>query len=326
VERLLQRLDQLYAIGSTRIGYSPEEDAAHELFARWLRDLGLDVETDRAGNTIGRRGDASLWLGSHLDTVPNGGRFDGALGVVAALEVAARTDAPLAVVAFRDEERTCAGSAARAADGRLPGAYLELHVEQGPVLARADAPLGIVTGIVGQARGEVVFDGRADHAGTTPMEARDDALVKAAEFVLAAQAAAAHGAVATVGQLRVEPGAVNVVPERVTLSVDARAPTVEQLDELIAAIGFEPTYRTEPVVMSSPPLAALREAAPDAPELVSGAGHDAGILAAAGVPAGMLFVRSLNGGVSHSPQELSSADDIARALDVLTAAAVRIAG
>jgi acetylornithine deacetylase/succinyl-diaminopimelate desuccinylase-like protein len=326
VERLLHRLDELYAIGATRIGYSPEEDAAHQLFARWLRELGLDVETDRAGNTIGSRGDASLWLGSHLDTVPNGGRFDGALGVVAALEVAVRTDAPLAVVAFRDEERTCAGSAARAADGRLPGAYLELHVEQGPVLARADAPLGIVTGIVGQARGEVVFDGRAEHAGTTPMEARDDALVKAAEFVLAAQAAAVDGAVATVGRLRVEPGAVNVVPERVTLSVDARAPTADQLDELIGALGFEPTYRTQAVAMSGPPLAALREAAPDAPELVSGAGHDAGILAAAGVPAGMLFVRSLNGGVSHSPQELSSAEDIARALDVLTAAAVRIAG
>jgi acetylornithine deacetylase/succinyl-diaminopimelate desuccinylase-like protein len=326
VETLLQRLEELYAIGATRIGYSPEEDAAHELFARWLRELGLDVETDRAGNTIGSRGDASLWLGSHLDTVPNGGRFDGALGVVAALEVAVRTDAPLAVVAFRDEERTCAGSAARVADGRLPGAYLELHVEQGPVLARADAPVGIVTGIVGQARGEIVLEGRADHAGTTPMDARDDALVKAAELVLAARAAAANGAVATIGQLRVEPGAVNVVPERVTLSVDVRAPTAEQLDDLIAAIGFEPSYRTEPVAMSGPPLAALREVAPGAPELVSGAGHDAGILAAAGVPAGMLFVRSLNGGVSHSPQELSSGGDIARAVDVLTDAAVRIAG
>jgi N-carbamoyl-L-amino-acid hydrolase len=183
-----------------------------------------------------------------------------------------------------------------------------------------------VTGIVGQARGEVVFEGRADHAGTTPMDARDDALVKAAEFVLDAQAAAADGAVATIGQLRVEPGAVNVVPRRVTVSVDARAPSSGQLEELVAAIGFDPIYRTEPVAMSAPPLAALREAAPGAPELVSGAGHDAGILAAAGVPSGMLFVRSLNGGVSHSPQELSSEDDIARAVDVLAAAAVRIAG
>jgi acetylornithine deacetylase/succinyl-diaminopimelate desuccinylase-like protein len=326
VERLLQRLDELYAIGSTRIGYSPEEDAAHELLAQWLREAGLVVETDRAGNTIGRRGEAALWLGSHLDTVPNGGRFDGALGVVAALEIALRTDVPLAIVAFRDEERTCAGSVACVEDGRLPAAFLELHVEQGPVLERADAPLGIVTGIVGQARGEVVFEGRADHAGTTPMDARDDALVKAAEFVLDAQAAAADGAVATIGRLGVEPGAVNVVPGRVTVSVDARAPTSGQLEELIAAIGFAPTYRTEPVAMSGPPLVALREAAPGVPELVSGAGHDAGILAAAGVPAGMLFVRSLNGGISHSPCELSSADDIALAVDVLAAAAVRIAG
>jgi len=326
VEHILERLDELYAIGVTRIGYSAEEDAAHELAARWFAEAGLEIETDRAGNTIGRRGDARLWLCSHLDTVPNGGRFDGALGVVAALEVAARTELPLAVVAFRDEERTCAGSNACAADGRLPETFLELHVEQGPVLERADAPVGVVTGIVGQARGEVVFEGRADHAGTTPMDARDDALVKAAEFVLDTQAAASDGAVATIGQLRVEPGAVNVVPARVTLTVDVRAPSSDQLDELVAAIGFEPIYRTEPVTMSDPALAALREAAPGAPELVSGAGHDAGILAAAGVRCGMLFVRSLNGGVSHSPEELSSGEDIARALDVLTAAAVRIAG
>jgi acetylornithine deacetylase/succinyl-diaminopimelate desuccinylase-like protein len=326
MERVLERLDELYAIGATRIGYSPEEDAAHELFASWLREAGLEVETDRAGNTIGRRGDARLWLGSHLDTVPNGGRFDGALGVVAALEVASRTEVPLAVVAFRDEERTCAGSNACVEDGRLPAAFLELHVEQGPVLERADAPVGIVTGIVGQARGEVVFEGRADHAGTTPMDARDDALVKAAEFVLDTQAAASDGVVATIGQLRVDPGAVNVVPARVTLSVDARAPSSAQLEELITAIGFEPSYRTEPVAMIDPALAALRESAPGAPELVSGAGHDAGILAAAGVACGMLFVRSLNGGVSHSPEELSSGDDIAVALDALAGAAVRIAG
>src|SRR6266566_3432552 len=125
VERLLQRLDELYAIGATRIGYSPEEDAAHELAARWLAEAGLDVETDRAGNTFGRRGDARLWLGSHLDSVPNGGRFDGALGVVAAIEVADRVDVPLAIVAFRDEERSCAGSNACVEDGRLPEVFLE---------------------------------------------------------------------------------------------------------------------------------------------------------------------------------------------------------
>src|SRR5436190_17324211 len=139
--RIFERLDELYAIGATRIGYSAEEDAAHALAARWLEEVGLAVERDAAGNLFGRRGDGALWLGSHLDTVPNGGRFDGALGVVAALEVAVRADVPLAVVAFRDEERTCAGSVACVEDRRLPAAFLELHIEHGPVLARAGAPV-----------------------------------------------------------------------------------------------------------------------------------------------------------------------------------------
>jgi acetylornithine deacetylase/succinyl-diaminopimelate desuccinylase-like protein len=320
--RILERLAALYAISPTRVGYSAEEDRAHALAARWLVEAGLDVAVDPAGNLFGRRGAGDVWIGSHLDSVPNGGRFDGALGVVAAIELAERTDLPLAVVAFRDEERGCAGSRACVANAALPRAYLELHVEQGPVLERAGEPLGIVTGILGQARGEVVFEGRADHAGTTPMEARADALVAAAEFVLRVRAAARVGAVATVGRLAVEPGAENVVPARVTASVDVRA---TDLDPLIAEIGFEPTYRVEPVAMSDPPRAALRAAAPAARDIVSGAGHDAGILAAAGVPTGMLFVRSLNRGVSHSPDELSSEADIAAAVDVLEAALVRIA-
>jgi acetylornithine deacetylase/succinyl-diaminopimelate desuccinylase-like protein len=322
VSRVVERLDALYAIGATRIGGSAEEDAAHELAARWLRDAGLDVHVDAAGNLFGRRGDGRLWTGSHLDAVPDGGRFDGALGVVAAIEVAARTDVPLTVVAFRDEERGCVGSRACVAAGELPTGFVELHVEQGPVLERDGKPLGVVTSILGQVRGDVVFEGRADHAGTTPMDIRDDALVKAAEFVLRVRAAAGDGAVATVGSLRVEPGATNVVPARVTVSVDARG---TDLDALVEVIGFVPTYRTEPVAMTDPPLAALREAAAGAPQVVSGAGHDAGILAAAGVPTGMLFVRSLNGGASHSPRELSSEADIAMALDALERA-IRILG
>jgi acetylornithine deacetylase/succinyl-diaminopimelate desuccinylase-like protein len=323
VSRILERLDELYAIGATRIAYSPEEDAAHELAARWLAEAGLEVETDRAGNTFGRRGDGHLWLGSHLDSVPNGGRFDGALGVVAAIEVAEQLDVPLAVVAFRDEERSYTGSRACVDDGRLPAAFFELHIEQGPVLARADAPLGIVTAIVGQARGEVVFAGRADHAGTTPMDAREDALVAAAAFVLRARAAAGPESLVTVGRLVVEPSAANVVPGRATASVDVRATSSAELERLIVELGFDPSYRTEPVAMGGAPLAALRAAVPGAPELVSGAGHDAGILASAGVPSGMLFVRSLNGGVSHSPDELSSPEDISLGLAAL-AAAVRL--
>jgi allantoate deiminase len=323
--RALARLDDLYAIGATRIGGSPEEDAAHVLVARWLEEAGLEVSVDAAGNTFGRRGEARLWAGSHVDSVPDGGRFDGALGVVAAIEAAERIAAPFTVAVFRDEERGYGGSLAAVAEGGLPDAYLELHVEQGPRLELLGEPLGIVTAIAGQARGEVVFEGRADHAGTTPMEARADALVEAALFVLRVRDAPGGGAVATVGRLEVEPGADNVVPARVTVSVDARAATLDELDALVAGIGFEPTRRTEPVAMSGAPLEALRAVLPGAPELVSGAGHDAAILASAGVPSGMLFVRSLNGGISHSPDELSSEDDIELGIAALAAAIDRIA-
>jgi allantoate deiminase len=321
--RALTRLDELYAIGGgTRAGYSLEEDAAHELAARWMREAGLDVGRDEAGNLFGRRGAARVWSGSHLDTVPDGGRFDGALGVVAAIEAADRLrDAELAVVAFRAEETGPMGSRRLA---ELPDAFVEVHIEQGPVLERLGAPLGIVTGIAGQARGAVTFEGRAAHAGTTPIEDRADALVEAAKFVLHVRECARDGALATVGVLEVVPGATNVVPERVTASVDARAPTAESLEALIASIGFDPAWRQDPVTMSGPPLEALRAVLPDAPELVSGAGHDAMVLADAGVPTAMLFVRSLNGGASHCPDELSSPEDIALAVDALTETLARL--
>jgi allantoate deiminase len=314
--RVSERLDELYAIGGgTRLAYTPEEDQAHELAAGWMREAGLTVDRDEAGNLFGRRGEARVWSGSHLDTVPNGGKFDGALGVVAAIETAERlAELPLAVVAFRAEESGPMGSRRLT---ELPEAFLEVHIEQGPRLERLGLPLGVVTGIAAQARGSVVFEGRAGHAGTTPMDDRSDALVDAAEFVLRVRDSARDGAVATVGALEVEDAATNVVPGRVTVSVDARAPTGEQLEELVIAIGFEPGWRQDPVAMSGPPLEALRAVLPDAPELVSGAGHDAMVLAAAGVPTGMLFVRSLNGGVSHCPQELSSEEDIALAVDAL---------
>ena len=140
---------------------------------------------DDAGNLFGHVGTVApgVWTGSHLDTVPQGGKFDGALGVVAAIEAVERAGRGTVVV-FRDEERGCAGSQALVARGGLPDAFLELHIEQGPRLADAGAPLGIVTAIVGYVRGEVVVEGRAGHAGTTPMAMRDDALVKAAELML----------------------------------------------------------------------------------------------------------------------------------------------
>ncbi len=134
--RIFERLDELYAMGD-RIGYSAEEQRAHELAAGWFVDAGLEVEVDDAGNLLGRipGGSRAIWTGSHLDTVPSGGRFDGALGVVAGLEAVERIGLPgLGVVVFRDEERGCAGSRARVASGSLPDAFVELHIEQGPRL------------------------------------------------------------------------------------------------------------------------------------------------------------------------------------------------
>jgi acetylornithine deacetylase/succinyl-diaminopimelate desuccinylase-like protein len=283
-----------------------------------MREAGLQVSRDEAGNLFGRRGDARVWTGSHLDSVPTGGHFDGALGVVAAIEAAERLpSAPLAVVVFRAEETGPMGSKQLT---EFPDAFLEVHIEQGPVLALAGEPLGVVTAIAGQARGVKVFEGRADHAGTTPMDAREDALVEAARFVLHVRKCARPGTVATVGYVDVEPNAVNVVPERVTVSIDTRSPDAAELDALVAAIGFEPKHLLPPAGMSDAFAAVL----PDAPRLVSGAGHDAMVLALADVPSSMLFVRSLNGGISHHPDELSSDDDIALAVDALTAALSRL--
>jgi acetylornithine deacetylase/succinyl-diaminopimelate desuccinylase-like protein len=312
--RALERIDAIYAIAQHRAGYSPEEDAAHELAAGWMREAGLEVTRDGAGNLFGSRGDARVWAGSHLDSVPTAGRFDGVLGVVAAIEAADRLrDRPLAAVAFRAEESGPMGSLKIEAS---PDAYLEVHIEQGPVLAKLGEPLGVVSAIGGQARGSVVFEGRADHAGTTPMAVRDDALVAAARFILHVRECAGDDAVATVGAIEVEPNAGNVVPARVTVAVDARSGDSARLRRLIDEIGFEPRWVRDPVPMGDAFAAVL----PGAPRLVSGAGHDAMF-----VPnASMLFVRSLNGGVSHHPDELSSEEDIARAIDVLTDALDRL--
>jgi allantoate deiminase len=342
--RLLERLDELYAIGggpgANRVGYTPAEDEAHRLAAGWMRQAGLEVEVDEHGNLVGRlRGEEpelpEVWTGSHLDSVPQGGRYDGALGVVAALEALERLGRrrrTLAAVAFRDEERGCAGSRGLVASGRLPGCWVELHHEQGPRLALAAAPLGIVTGIVGYKRGIKTFAGRAGHAGTTPMGGREDALVAAAEEILRLRdvARSIEGAVATVGTIEVEPGGTNVIPGLARFSVDVRAPDAERLSRLIQAAGLEDEGRTEPAAMSDEVRDALRGAveARGLPvlELASGAGHDAGILAAAGVAAGMLFVRGLNDGVSHSPDESAADEDVALAVDVLADALARLAG
>ncbi len=327
--RVLERIEELYAIGeeegADRVGGSEGEDRAHELAAGWMREAGFEVEVDEAGNLFGRTYDPRVWTGSHLDSVPNGGKFDGALGVVVAIEAVERVGRGTVAV-FRDEERGCVGSTAFVARGELPDCFLEVHVEQGPVLERAGAPLGLTQGIVGIVRGERIFEGQAGHAGTVPMEGRADALVAAAEYILRVRdlSAATDGAVGTVGQIYVEPGAANVIPGRVRVSVDVRAPDRERLDTLVTALELVPDFRLEPVPMAERPLGALRAQleAHKLPvvELPSGAGHDAAILAAAGVPTAMLFVRSLNGGVSHSPGEESSPEDVELAVEILAGA------
>ena len=344
---VIERLDELYAIGggrgANRLGGSIEEEEAHELVAGWMREAGLEVSVDSTRNLFGRLPGRrpefeEVWTGSHLDSVPEGGRFDGALGVVGGLEAVARAgrrERTLAVVAFRDEEGCsgpgCAGSRGFCESGApRPGSFLELHVEQGPRLERLGAPLAVVTGIVATARGEVVFEGEPGHAGTTPMAARRDALVEAAEFVLGlpAAAAAVEDSVATVGRLSVEPGASNVIPGRVVLSVDVRAPDDAGLEQILADVPGV-LRRSAAVAMAEEPTAALRREverlALPVVELASGAGHDAGVLASAGVPTAMLFVRSLNGGISHSPEELSDEADVELGIQVLAGALARLA-
>jgi acetylornithine deacetylase/succinyl-diaminopimelate desuccinylase-like protein len=331
--RVHERLDELYAIGggvgASRVAGTDGEDQAHELAAGWMREAGLEVEVDDAGNLIGRTDEPSVWTGSHLDSVPYGGKFDGALGVVAAIDAVERVGKGAAVV-FRDEERGCVGSSAFVERRALPECFLEVHIEQGPVLERAGVPLGLAMGIVGIVRGERTFEGQAGHAGTVPMPGRVDALVAAAEYVLQVReiASAVDGAVATVGQLDVEPAAVNVIPGRVRVSVDARAPDRERLDRLVVELGLNADFRLEPVPMAEKPIGAFRaeleERGLPTLELPSGAGHDAAILAGAGVPTAMLFVRSLNGGISHSPQEESSPEDVELAVDVLAGTLARL--
>jgi len=392
--QVLRRLAELFEIGrqagTNRPGLGEGEQRAHDLVASWMAEAGLAVEVDRAGNLVGRLpgSDPSLtevWTGSHLDTPPDGGMFDGALGVVAGLDAAAAIGAgsvrrTIAVVAFRLEEgcrfgRGVFGSRAMVGDiepdegdlldadgvsvaeafaelglGRLPtrgwadpppACFLEAHIEQGPALAAAGAPLGVVTSIAGMAGFDVVFSGSRGHAGTVPMSLRSDALGAAARFVLAAHEVARSipGAVATIGRLVTLPGATNTIPGRVELFADLRAPDAAGLDALVdrataaaaeaAAAGactaeVLPRWRYEPVAMDPATAAAVRRAVTglglEPVDLPSGAGHDAAIMATAGIPSAMLFVRSDAGGVSHAPEESTGADAIALCTQALESA------
>ena len=367
--RVLERCDALGAISEepgrlVRRFATPAMREAHALAAGWMREAGLDTREDAVGNLIGTRGEPVVSFGSHLDTVVDAGRYDGPLGVVAGIEVADRLrDVPLEVISFADEEgvrfgTSFLGSSAMAgtfdvaqlrwtdADGVRLGdlvgdpadaarddvrAYVELHIEQGPVLERAGAAVGVVTTITGQTNAELTFTGEAGHAGTVPMDARRDALAAAAAFVLAAEARGGDGLVATVGQLAVAPGARNVIPGAATLSLDVRhvddatrRAAAEDLHaearRIVAARGVELAWElrgeTE-AVPTDPDLRRRLEAAVggDVMRLASGAGHD-GVAMSAIAPVAMLFVRCERG-ISHNPAEAVDAADVAVALDVL---------
>jgi hydantoinase/carbamoylase family amidase len=376
--------------GVTRFAWSPELAAANAWLVERLVELGLKTELDAAGNVLGRweagEGKAVL-LGSHLDTVPRGGRYDGALGVLAALEVVRRLKAegvearrPLWLVSFNDEEggrfqtgmlgsRAFVGDLdledwrrrgvpeAMAAAGldfeRLPaargidgvGAYLELHVEQGPRLERSGVDLGIVTAVTGMLGFRARFLGEANHAGTTPMEHRRDALAGAARAVLALrdEARAREDMTANVGVIAVEPGGFNVIPGAAEFTLDVRSPTptgFERSDRFVRktlkAIAEEEglelelaeTHRKEPVALDPELQAALEEAAEaeraSTTRMPSGAGHDAMVLAHH-VPAAMLFVPS-RGGLSHCPEEFTPPEQCELGARVLTRAVRGLVG
>jgi N-carbamoyl-L-amino-acid hydrolase len=369
--------------GYLRYSWSAADLAAREWFVEEALDRDLDVETDGNGNLWAwwgsPDGDAVV-TGSHLDSVPHGGAYDGPLGVVSALlaidllrERAVTPRRPIGVVVFTEEEGArfgvpCLGSrlltgaqdparalelrdrdgirladAMTAADhdpagvGPDPelldriGTFVELHVEQGRALADVDRPVGVATAIWPHGRWRLTVTGEGNHAGTTAMDDRHDPMLTAAYAVLAAnKEARLRGARATIGRLAVEPNATNAVPASVSAWLDARAAVESTLDDLVTAVGKRVDERAlrdgttatlvpeslTPVVNFDEELRHRIAAVLDnAPLLPTGAGHDAGILAAH-VPTAMLFVRNPSG-VSHSPAEHASDVDCAAGVGAL---------
>lgn len=377
--------------GWSRLAFSAEEREAHGVFEAWAGELGMELCTDAVGNTVGELGEdepgPALVVGSHLDTVPQGGNFDGVAGVAVALEVArlfSEVDdlgRRYRALVFSGEEgprfgTPCIGSRAATGvfgaetlhaltdqEGRSVAecatdlglrpeqvqeamwpagsvaAFVELHIEQGRVLETRGRPMGIVDAIAGSTRIELVFGGRSDHSGATPMSLRADALVGASEFVVEVErrAAALRTTVATVGDIEVSPGSFTTVPGMVRLSLDVRDIDSERQRELaeelldgavrIAArrgLELSPVLVSDqsPVVLHKPIRERLARAAQSEGipfcVLPSGASHDAAHIARV-APAGMVFVPS-RAGISHSPEEWSDVEDIARAAEVIAAA------
>jgi allantoate deiminase len=370
----------------TRLFLSPATHQVHALLRMEMETLGMSVREDAAGNLrgiyAGETSDAPvLLMGSHVDTVPDAGAFDGVLGVAVPLAVlrglgGRRLKSAVEVIAFSEEEgirfrmpflgsRAVVGSLDAAMLARTDGdgvsveeairefgldpaeldgaglttgtfCFVETHIEQGPVLEALDLPLGIVTAIVGQTRLEVTFRGRANHAGTTPMHLRQDALAAAAAWISTVERHARNvtGLVATVGMIAVQPGAANVVPGVAVVSLDVRHANDAMREQAVTELLGEAkrlgdtrgvraasreTSRADAVAMDERVCKLLANAVETvgAPvhRMVSGAGHDAMILAGR-VPAAMLFIRT-PAGLSHHPDEAVAEADVQVAVDVL---------
>ena len=355
--------------GYRRFAWTAEDRLLREWFADAATARGGEVVRDRAGNLWAWWGDPDatpgVVLGSHLDSVPEGGAFDGPLGVVSALvavdAVRDRLRTPVAVACFADEEgarfgTACAGSrlltgaldparalALRDADGvtmaearddvpaadpealRRIGCFVELHVEQGRAL---EVPVGLATEIWPHGRWRFDLVGQANHAGTTRLEDRDDPMLALAAMVLAVrQHAESLGMVATVGKLRVEPNAVNAVPGLVQAWLDARAPSEHLLRQLLERLGGDPAEEsfTSAVRFDRELADRLRGALSDVPLLPTGAGHDAGVLQEHGIPTAMLFVRNPTG-ISHAPEEHAELEDCLAGVAALETVLLELAG
>ncbi len=401
-DRFKEDFDSLAQIGSTGDGgvNRPALSEAHLEARRWFlaraAEAGLETRVDSAGNHSAIlpspiSNPRILLLGSHLDSVPNGGRFDGALGIVAALEAMRAVKeaglslpVPLEAIDFTDEEGTLvgllgsravtgglsaemlqtprggraqleaglaraglaeAGLLAAGRDPRSLAGYLELHIEQGPRLITSAIAIGVVTGIVGIRSFRLAYHGQANHAGTTPMDARVDASLGASTFVLTAREMVVRdyaGCVVNVGQMTFKPGAFNIIPGLAEFALEFRAPEARQLDELEKALlglahvigrqyrlklSAEPLDTCTPAPMSARAQAAITTAAESLAlthtAMPSGAGHDAQSLAPF-TDAGMIFVPSRDG-ISHSPREFSDWDDCVNGANVLLRAALKMA-
>ena len=378
--------------GVSRLAYSEADRQGRQYVVDLMRAAKLDVNIDAAGNIIGRRGGGDkalkpILFGSHIDSVPEGGNYDGVVGSLAAIEVAQTfaennivTRHPLEIVIFQNEEGGLIGS--RAIDGELTereldlvsrsgktiregvkfiggdptklstvkrekgsiAAYLELHIEQGGVLEKEKLDIGVVEGIVGINWWDVTIEGFANHAGTTPMNQRQDALLASAKFIEAVNrvvTSVSGRQVGTVGRIQALPGAPNVIPGKVILSLELRdldASKIEMLyqkirgeaDQIAQADKVTFDFKEINVNISAPTDPRIRtlidQSAKDlgltTKQMPSGAGHDAQDMARL-APVGMIFIPSV-GGISHSPKEFSRPKDIENGANVLLGAVLKV--